>query len=84
MTARRGSRFRRGTPTALSCPASAQPRAWFIRPIGASTAISPMTQDAPGHFSGVTEAALGQWDVVIELSRDGDRLFRSKNRIVLR
>jgi nitrogen fixation protein FixH len=43
-----------------------------------------MTQDRPGHFTGVTGAALGQWDVVIELSRAGVRQFRSKNRLVLR
>ena len=43
-----------------------------------------MTQDGPGHFRGVTGAAAGQWDLVIELSRDGTRRFRSKNRIVLR
>jgi nitrogen fixation protein FixH len=44
----------------------------------------PVTQDRPGHFSGVTGPALGQWDIVIELSRDGVRQFRSKNRLVLR
>ena len=42
-----------------------------------------VTQDRPGHFAGETEATLGQWDVVIELSRDGVRQFRSKNRVVL-
>jgi nitrogen fixation protein FixH len=43
-----------------------------------------MTQDGPGHFSGVTGAAVGQWDIVIELARDGARQFRSKNRVILR
>jgi nitrogen fixation protein FixH len=43
-----------------------------------------MTEDAPGHFTGTSEAGSGQWDVIIELSRDGARMFRSKNRIVLR
>jgi len=43
-----------------------------------------MTQDGPGHFRGVTGTAVGQWDLVIELARDGTRRFRSKNRIVLR
>ena len=42
-----------------------------------------MTENAPGHFSGVTGTAAGQWDLVIELSRDGTRQFKSKNRIVL-
>ena len=43
-----------------------------------------ITEDAPGHFSGVTGTAVGQWDVVIDLARDGARQFRSKNRVVLR
>jgi len=37
-----------------------------------------------GLFRGTTTAAAGQWDLVIELSRDGERLFRSKNRVWLR
>jgi nitrogen fixation protein FixH len=37
-----------------------------------------------GLFRGETAAAAGQWDLVIELSRDGERLFRSKNRVWLR
>jgi hypothetical protein len=32
----------------------------------------------------VTGLAVGQWDLVVELSRDGARQFRSKNRVVLR
>jgi nitrogen fixation protein FixH len=40
--------------------------------------------DGLGRFSGVTGAAVGQWDVVIELARDGARQFRSKNRVNLR
>jgi nitrogen fixation protein FixH len=43
-----------------------------------------VTQDGPGHFRGVTRTAVGQWDLVIELARDGTRRFRSKNRIILR
>jgi nitrogen fixation protein FixH len=43
-----------------------------------------MTQDGPGHFSGMTRMAVGQWNVVIDLSRDGARQFRSKNRVILR
>jgi nitrogen fixation protein FixH len=42
-----------------------------------------MTQVGAGRFNGVTGAAAGQWDVVIELTREGARRFRSKNRIVL-
>jgi nitrogen fixation protein FixH len=42
-----------------------------------------LTEDTPGHFRGVTGPAVGQWDVVIDLSRDGTRLFQSKNRVTL-
>ena len=39
---------------------------------------------APGHFRGGAEKiSAGQWDLVIELSRQGRRHFRSRNRIVL-
>jgi nitrogen fixation protein FixH len=44
-----------------------------------------LSQDTAGQFRGTTANALtGQRDLVIELSRDGERLFRSRNRIVLR
>ena len=41
-------------------------------------------QTAPGHFVGNADLAAGQWDLVIELSRQGERLFRSKNCVVLK
>jgi len=37
-----------------------------------------------GSFVGTVDAPAGQWDLSIELSRDGERLFRSRNRITLR
>ena len=43
-----------------------------------------MQANAPGRFSGVVTPSPGQRDLVIELSRDGERLFRSKERIILR
>jgi len=43
-----------------------------------------LEDDATGTWRARTDAAAGQWDLVVELSRDGIRLFRSKNRIVLR
>ncbi len=43
-----------------------------------------VTEDAAGRFHGSAAIAAGQWDLLIELSRQGDRLFRSKNRVVLR
>jgi len=41
-------------------------------------------EGAPGHFQGSAAIVAGQWDLVIELSRRGNRMFRSKNRLVLR
>jgi nitrogen fixation protein FixH len=43
-----------------------------------------VSEDAPGHFHGSAVLAAGQWDLIIELSRQGDRQFRSKNRVVIR
>ena len=40
-------------------------------------------EDTPGRFRGRVNIPAGQWDLVLELARRGDRLFRSKNRIVL-
>ena len=40
--------------------------------------------DGPGRFHGDVDAERGQWDLIIELSRQGEQLFRSKNRIVLK
>jgi nitrogen fixation protein FixH len=42
-----------------------------------------VSENAPGQFHGSAEIPPGQWDLVIELSRHGERLFRSKNRIAL-
>jgi len=43
-----------------------------------------MQANEPGRFRGTVTYSPGQWDLVIELSRDGERLFRSKERIILR
>jgi nitrogen fixation protein FixH len=40
--------------------------------------------DGGGRFHGLVEVAPGQWEVVLELSRRGERMFRSVNRYVLR
>ncbi len=42
-----------------------------------------LTEDAPGRFRGADAPLAGQWALVIELSRDGTRVFRSKNRVLL-
>jgi nitrogen fixation protein FixH len=46
--------------------------------------VVPLIGGAPGMFHGRTAGVAGQWDLVIELSRDGRRLFRSKNRMMIR
>lgn len=38
----------------------------------------------PGDYRADASLPPGQWDLVIEARRDGERLFRSRNRIVLR
>jgi len=43
-----------------------------------------LVEDSPGRFQGSAEIMAGQWDLVIELSRQGEQLFRSKNRVVLK
>jgi len=43
-----------------------------------------IAETAPGRFRGSVEIPAGQWDLVIELARNGERQFRSKNRIDLR
>ena len=42
-----------------------------------------LSEPIPGRFRGTTGPIAGQWDLVIELSRDGTRLFRSRNRVIL-
>jgi nitrogen fixation protein FixH len=44
----------------------------------------PLVSEGAGRFRGTTVASAGQWDLVIELSRADERLFRSKNRVWLR
>jgi nitrogen fixation protein FixH len=44
----------------------------------------PLTELSPGRFAGSSTRTAGQWDLVIELDRDGARMFRSKNRITVR
>ena len=43
-----------------------------------------LTERGPGTFAGISAADAGQWDLLIEVARNGERLFRSKSRIALR
>jgi nitrogen fixation protein FixH len=45
--------------------------------------VVSLEREAPGTFAGHTERLSGQWVLVIELVRDGKRLFRSNNRVFL-
>ena len=42
-----------------------------------------LSEGTAGQFRGTAGPMIGQWDVIIELARDGERLFRSRNRVVL-
>jgi len=44
----------------------------------------PLRADGPGRFRGRVDVAGGHWALVIELSRDGTRMFRSRNQVFLR
>ena len=46
--------------------------------------IVVMHEDSAGRFRGITRLAAGQRDLVIELARGGERMFRSKSRVVVR
>lgn len=39
---------------------------------------------ADGSFRGAAEAAAGQWTLTIDVTRDGERLYRTKSRVVLK
>jgi len=43
-----------------------------------------LVEDAAGRFHGNAQVAAGQWDLVIELTHQGEQLFRSMNRIMLK
>lgn len=43
-----------------------------------------LSEAVPGEYRADAPLPAGQWDLVIEASRGGERLFRSRNRIVLR
>lgn len=43
-----------------------------------------LTEQSAGQFQGRSAPLVGQWVLVVELSREGARLFRSRNRVFLR
>jgi nitrogen fixation protein FixH len=46
--------------------------------------VVPLDASGGGKYRGRGEIAPGQWDLVIEANRDGERVFRSKNRVQVR
>jgi nitrogen fixation protein FixH len=42
-----------------------------------------LSEEGVGQFRGTGPSAIGQWDLLIDLSRNGERLFRSRNRVIL-
>jgi nitrogen fixation protein FixH len=46
--------------------------------------VVPLDERTAGMFRGQAAAAHGSWTLVIDLSRDGTRVFRSRNRVFLR
>jgi nitrogen fixation protein FixH len=46
--------------------------------------VVALREAGPGHFIGSTDVVAGQWELVLELSRDGTRVFRSRNRVFMR
>ena len=43
-----------------------------------------MNLTGPGTFRGEAAAAPGQWEIIINLSRGDERMFRSRSRVTLR
>jgi nitrogen fixation protein FixH len=46
--------------------------------------VLEMVEAGSGRFVGLAEPAAGQWDLVVELLRDGERVFRSRSRVVIK
>lgn len=43
-----------------------------------------LNAEGPGLLHGVVAAAPGQWELIIDLDRGGDRVFRSRSRVTLK
>lgn len=44
----------------------------------------PLNATGAGTFHGAVAAQPGQWELIIDLDRDGDRMFRSRSRVTLK
>lgn len=45
--------------------------------------VIDLHETSPGHYVGAAAPTAGQWDLVIDLVRNGERLFRSKGRLMI-
>lgn len=43
-----------------------------------------LSRAADGSFRGITDAAAGQWTITLDLVRGGNRVYRTKSRVVLK
>lgn len=43
-----------------------------------------LARAADGSFRGATDATAGQWTLTLDVTRDGDRLYRTRSRVVLK
>lgn len=41
-------------------------------------------ETSSGRYIGIAAPAAGQWDLVVELTRNGERVFRSRNRVAIK
>jgi nitrogen fixation protein FixH len=44
----------------------------------------PLSRIGAGLFHGQVQAQPGQWELIVDLERDGERVFRSRSRVTLR
>lgn len=42
-----------------------------------------LSRSADSSFRGGTDASAGQWTLIVEIARDGERVYRTKSRVVL-
>jgi nitrogen fixation protein FixH len=43
-----------------------------------------LPETAPGRFTATASPAAGQWDLIVELLRGGERIYRSKSRVLVK
>ena len=59
-------------------------RGWRIRPMTGSITSLRCAGVGAGVFHGAVEAQPGQWELIVDLYRGDERVFRSRSRVTLR